>query len=388
MRCYTSDDAKTTVMNHGTCSSLNECIQALTHYRPGEHLVWRGDEGERRHVVVQSYNPQQRTAEVLFTDTKEIQTVSVLELDSGAINTNFGVGVGQDVLLCADNGAPIPEVPTIGQFDTPADGLNWRSELSALADRYIQKPEEFDSVPPAGDPAKVEWWGEVVNLRLNGMVDVMLPSGQTRTVSIKELQTLDEPTPDMGDGFDDDEMMMVDEDGVEWSSDASWETTSVEERPVNGVHDIDLDEVEEDGDGDDDEDMMSEEGRDIEEVDPLMSPTKEFKPIRRMSPPPTAVSPISATLTNGTGASEGGQSDAGPSRPSNGHRAVSTNGEDDQWQSFEILEEAPSDHHFFGEPSVSVGNRAFHSRMQREHRALMTSLPGKFEELHIVYTVD
>jgi hypothetical protein len=50
--------------------------------------------------------------------------------------------------------------------------------------------------------------------------------------------------------------------------------------------------------------------------------------------------------------------------------------DDENWKSFDILEEAPMDHAYFKEPRLTASSKAFYSRLQKEHRALASSLPG------------
>ncbi len=322
--------------------------------RPGEHLVWRGDDGERRPAVVQSFNPHQRVADLLFMDSNEKQTVSVLELDPGGSGrTNFGVGYGQQVLLCTDNGAPLPEVPSLGQFETPIDNIWWRDTLAKLAERYAENVDRFEECLPEGKREDIKWWGEVVQLHLDGTVSVALPNGEQRRVGIKNVQLLNDPGADIMDGFGpmegDDTEFVGEEDEAMIGSQASWETMS---RRGSKKCDIDVEEEVMDIDGEEDEQDRLE----VEEVEPVVS-VSEWQ------------------QSNGHNSDDVNTNEAGPSSP-NGHLSGKpTLKNDEHWKQFEVLEEAPQDHHFFREPRLYAASKTYHSRLQKEHRALMSSLP-------------
>ncbi|GFZ47242.1 hypothetical protein JCM24511_04985 [Saitozyma sp. JCM 24511] len=360
---------------------------------PGEHLVWRGDGDERRPAVVQSFNPHQRVAELLFMDTKEKGTVSVLELDPGGVGkANYGVGFGQQVLLCPDNGADLPEVPALGQFEPPIDNMWWRNELAKLAEQYADGSDEFDYIPPAGDPSAIKWWGEVTQLHLDGTVTVKLPGGEERRVEIKNVVLLNEP---MGEPMDDglgpvegEDMDFVD-DG--YGSEASWETMSegqgdqahsprsqawndesaegdwdMRDEDESGAHDVEI------------SDDMS--ARDAEEVEPMVTEPEIQVATMITAALPSVASPVapSPSVTSPAALAPAPvppSAEAGPSSAPNGHATPLPSLEDDEdWQRFEMLEEAPEDHRFFKEPAAAP-SKAFNTRLQKEHRALMSSLP-------------
>nr|XP_031861429.1 uncharacterized protein CI109_003033 [Kwoniella shandongensis]KAA5528501.1 hypothetical protein CI109_003033 [Kwoniella shandongensis] len=345
---------------------------------PGEHLIWRGDNGERRHAVAQTFDPHQRVAELLFMDTNEKQIVPALELDPGGRNntTTYGVGFGMQVLLCANNGSSPPEVPVLGQSELPIKNMWSRHELAKLAEEFVVDPSKFGYFKPEGDRNKVDWWGEVVQLNLDGSVDVELPNKEKRKVAIQNMFLLNEPHGEdmlgdephqVGEG-DDWEMEGTTENGFEVGSDASWETMSVDgdggqsnwDEPQ--VVDIDIDGSDIGLDEDEDEDARDARGVELV-VGAAQPPTS----------PPRASSP----------ALPDDIPEAGPSTLPNGHDSSKTvhhvNGieddDDEHWQRFEMLEEAPEDHWYIREPRLSAASKTYHSRLQREHRALMSSLP-------------
>ncbi|WVF65350.1 hypothetical protein IAT40_000076 [Kwoniella sp. CBS 6097] len=453
---------------------------------PGEHLIWRGENDERRHAVTQSFNPHQRVAELLLPDTREKQLVPVLELDPGGRNglAAYGVGFGQQVLLCEKNGSTPPEVPVLGQAETPVNNLVARHELARLADEYVSTPDKFGYYLPKGDPKLVDWWGEVTQLHLDGSITVRLPSGVEKKVGIENVFLLNEPHGEMfeddmaaGEGEEDD--MIIDEigalitggkrrrDSENAGSDASWETMDDdgdvsehgEESPnqrrradtPHPEHDEDH-EQEHDSDCDSYDELSTSEteeervdrmiaAHEAAHPDPMLEITRSpsgtyyqsglpvffpgtepfLEPGSYSKPPRHPDEYMLPTLARQSEArerargeaqaqarAESGQSSsmsaattsvkvdevddremeipqAGPStsfvKPNgdalkDGNVGEETsNSTDDAWTKFEMLEQAPKDHWFIKESSLQAANKAYLSRLKKEHRALMTSLP-------------
>ena len=314
--------------------------------RPGEHLICRGDNGERRPAVVQSFDAHHRTADLLFTDTNEKQIVSVLELDTGGSpRTGYGLAYGQRVLLCSDNGSVGSEVPCLGRNALPVGHLPWRDELVKLAETCARNPSDFGWNLPEGKRDGITWWGEIVQLHLDGTVSVELPNGELRRVGIKNLYIFRRgyslSLGSMGSEYflDTDEAM---------GSEVSWETMSRE------ASDIEVDDLGDEGLAIDEEDERDR--IEIEEVEPVVSEGAAERQQHDMNNLP----------------------EAGSSSTANGQLAAEASLKDDeQWRQFEVLDQAPSDHHFVGEPRSEAASKIFHSRLHREHRALMSSLPGE-----------
>jgi ubiquitin-conjugating enzyme E2 O len=128
---------------------------------------------------------------VLFSDTGEVETTSVLELDPQgatdltAMNSSphdgFGVRLGEFVFIHREgtsNGYETPRVPRIGELETwvqeistDADGqvCGWRKELSQLGTRLSTAPSP--DAPPEGLIKQVplgsgqgHWVGEVTRV--------------------------------------------------------------------------------------------------------------------------------------------------------------------------------------------------------------------------------
>lgn len=73
--------------------------------------------------------------------------------------------------------------------------------------------------------------------------------------------------------------------------------------------------------------------------------------------------------------------EAGPSSAPAGPQGLSSLSDEDAWVPFDILETAPQEHHFFNEPRPATATKTYLSRLQKEHRALATSLPGEFRQV-------
>ncbi|WVQ93025.1 hypothetical protein IAU59_000088 [Kwoniella sp. CBS 9459] len=457
---------------------------------PGEHLIWRGENDERRHAVTQSFDPHQRVAELFFPDTKEKQIVPALELDPGGRNglAAYGVGFGQQVLLCEKNGSTPPEVPVLGQAETPVNNIVARHELARLADEYVSHPEKYGYHLPAGDPKLVDWWGEVTQLHLDGSVTVKLPAGFEKRVGIENVFLLNEPhgelfEDEMAHGEEGDDAMIIDELGAlitgggnkrrrgseSAGSDASWETMDDDgegddnesepgddeegsptqrRRAISPLPDGgDVKDQARDHDSvvDTDAELSTSEGEE-ERVDrmiaaheaanpdpelaitrspsgqyyqsglpvyfpgtePFLLPDSYSKPPRHpdeymlpllerqaaqaqaqararaqaeQSTSTIEPSPSSSVKVDNVEEAESSAPQAGPStfneRP-NGHAASNDHSGDatnEAWTKFEMLEEAPEDHWFIKESSLQSANKAYLSRLKKEHKALMTSLP-------------
>lgn len=336
--------------------------------------------GERKPVIIQSYNPKQRIAEVLTLDTKEKETVSVLELDTGGFGkVNYGVGLGQNVLFCRDNETPLPEVPALGVTECPEDDKErYKQEMHRLGIEYGTAPETFGQGEPKGDKSKVDWWGEVVDMHLDGTVSVQLYNGETRKVGLKQLIVLNEPEgfADNGEWVDDD---------VSFESEHSWETMSEDDHPGSNWDDAEqpnghtvetadtefetLMDVDNAGDvvipAEDvvqNEDDMDWDDADAQAVEDSVTPPESAEIATPTLPtPPPAAAPAPAV-----------SADAGPSSSSAPARLPLD--DDDLWASFDILETAPADHHWFNEPRQQ-SHKQFTSRLMKEHRALSSSLP-------------
>lgn len=343
---------------------------------PGDNLVWRTDEGESRSTCVQNFDARQRVVDLLLLDSKETVKVPVFELDPGGgpDSMQYGVAYGENVLLCADNGVPPPRVPVLGQFD-PIDPA-WDIEL--LVSEVNDSDPPLQAVAPEGRTADIDWWGTVVDLNLDGTVEVELANGKRQTCAMKELHVFARANALPGDeGFEDEdpeeaEWEDMDEDDDVDDLDVIGEGDSAMLTGPVDVHDILLDERSaEDSANAWDETMegseMDSSAQDAEEVDMEAGQHDETVREDRDGDAMQVTEPEGVDTTPVAGPStRAGQKDVA------GAAGLS---DDEHWVSFEILEEAPLDHHYISEPSGNAGLRAFQTRLNKEHKALRTSLP-------------
>lgn len=152
--------------------------------------MWK-NENEVKTAIVQSVNAVERTATVLFPDTKTTELVSLLELDPhgtstaatlGPQSTADGLGVqrGDFVFIHrpgTTNGYEIPRVPRIGELESwvrevPFDQgqiTGWRREMAELGTEVTAKlgrgelEELLPRIPTPGD-RNFMWIGEVTGV--------------------------------------------------------------------------------------------------------------------------------------------------------------------------------------------------------------------------------
>ncbi|ORX39251.1 hypothetical protein BD324DRAFT_619003 [Kockovaella imperatae] len=374
---------------------------------PGDCVIWKGDSGQRIPAVVQTFDAHNRVADVFCLDGREKprEIISALELDPG-LSQVYGVGIGSIVLLCDDNGAPLPEVPSLGQGDYSRD-LTWETEVLEECRKHpptMGLDNEVTSTEPIGDPSAIDWWGEVKALKLDGTVEVRLANGSSKTVGLKNIYLLrgtleDEimdPLEDMpggegmmmngmppmmisptghmammipngmvmggfpplddlhdydDDGFDDGHPEEEDDSmGSDLHSGSETFSEQMEIYQRADLHDDDCPSIERDAE------LLENLGMEVEDEE-----TRDAEEAEKLALGTTSESPQAtpSTLPPANG-------DAGPSKP---RRVLN-----EDWQRFDISEEAPADHHFIKE-TVSTPERSYLSRVNRELTALRSSLP-------------
>jgi ubiquitin-conjugating enzyme E2 O len=353
--------------------------------------------------VVQRYDPVQRIVDIRFSDMTEIETVSVLEVEHGSENhEEYGATLGEYVFICDDSGSPMPHVPAIGL--APAS----KTDPVALLSTAVQQqssliPSTCEWSGAIMEPNDIDWVGEVVSLEMDGRVGVRLANGKTVLLELRNvllLKLMEEGDMDMysegyGSESNYDQPMPLDftfegsrhslaeivlanarlqrahnavDDGA---SDASWVTEYSEEDvsrarspfpsmpfhqaissfentndPIsNGStaeavsYSMNVDDTSEDADW-------------VDESIEMAPSSPPMRLSRSPSPPPTTILETS--------------SQAGPSSAPR----------DPAWEPFMVLETAPSDHRYFGEAPAS-SSRARMKKINAEHKALRTSLPGE-----------
>ncbi|KZO89659.1 hypothetical protein CALVIDRAFT_547777 [Calocera viscosa TUFC12733] len=332
--------------------------------RPGDQVMYKDEDGPQA-VVVQKAFPTHRIMEVMLSKDGTIQTVSALEVDpQGPLPSIYGVRQGDMVLInLENNGEAPPIVPRLGEIEpwtkTAGDGKNgWRTELAKLGLQALNRPDSGDG--SLGRANMVEWVGEVITNRLDGRIEVMLPSGNTVIHPLNKLSLLIDDVDEMqlGDWFEaeegeegDDEMMDIEEARSDWSE-GSWETVD------HAEHDKDWaaeDEEEEppviDISQPDDVEMNGGE----EPVAPggFAQPSLERRPVVEPTPTP----PRSAAVS--------------PPPPPTLAEAPA---DSPNWERFVIQEQCPPDH-FFANKESAVPGKAFLGRLQKEYKVLQSSLP-------------
>ncbi|KAG8850223.1 hypothetical protein FRC20_002096 [Serendipita sp. 405] len=217
---------------------------------PGDFVLWKGEE-EKKVAIVQSVSFKDRIASVRWLGTEGAEAVPMLELDplgSSIVDERqlsvFGLRRGEHVLLHKSgttNGLSPPLVPKVGELEEwvhevpsrAADGTmeGWRGELTNVAVKGLgfdisrKSPTgTLSSVQMSGDligqivdvlatgepgrlaasstgePSGIDWFGEVVDLTLNGDVVVELPSSERVVVPIERCSLYRDSDDDQWDG--------------------------------------------------------------------------------------------------------------------------------------------------------------------------------------------
>ncbi|KAH9162782.1 hypothetical protein EDB89DRAFT_2024260 [Lactarius sanguifluus] len=377
---------------------------------PGDHVLWKGED-EKRVAVVQSVNAVDRTATIRFGDTGAIELASVLELDPHGTNdwsavapTSFdGLGVrrGDFVFIHREgttNGLEKPKVPRIGEVEpwvreapiVHADGHygGWRKTMADIGMNIAHRRESDHIVEgrirkPGPDNTSLNWFGEVSNLGLDGSVELTLPNGVVAKYPLERLTRL--------------------YDTLEQLEDLWGEGSIQDEHDHDHVHDHDAEvwEMDEDGiwqaqpNGDDNDEWEETDGEDeyvmeVEadaQIEDIRAPDNEVHTSWWDHIVPTMTT-APADQQDTASVSQDPSSTLRSSSPDVPRDATEKedvlvdeagiNGEggdrESHWKRFEVLPEAPRDHAFFNS-TPSQPSRNFLTRLQKEYRALSSSLP-------------
>lgn len=371
--------------------------------------MWRGDDGEKRWAVVQKYDSVQRIADLKFMDNGELQTVSAMELDNGGLGMKeYGIGVGNMVLLSVCNHSAPPIVPMLGRYDSQMENMMRRDGLARMADEADRAGQQYLNQGPQGSADPINWFGYVKSLELDGKIVVTLANGEEEIVNLTQCHSISEWQPpeweDVGGPMEPpylDEMDTDpnDPDGVPFPRTESQQRLLDEEFGAipPGLTDLlatlrnqpsaplgplvsnflsttadfdpwatsrppaDAQDEDEDEDDYEDEDV---EMRDMDEINRIVDPDTQME-----------------DQTKSTSAQDADESDfpeAGPSSHRDTRASGSGGGGSRTWENFEVQEEAPEDHKYFSEPSIGAAGKSYHSRIAKEHKTLRTSLPGKW----------
>ena len=255
------------------------------------------------------------------------------------------------MITTATNDATFPSVGRIGEteLEFPSEeGL--RGELSALGLAHAQSsttPRGARLTIKTGEAlADIDWYGEVKDLTLDGQALIQFPCGRSEVVKLDRLVVFDDGFDaelgwgGMGGPEDEFERMSTD-------SNDSWETDD------NGPDEW--------ATNDDDSHLHN------ASTTPLATGTDS--PLRQAASTPT---PISVAALKATDAMEIDRA-SGVSSPAPGPPAPA-GADHGPWQRFEILDEAPTDHHFINN-TLQTPSKAFSMRVQKEYKVLQDSLP-------------
>ncbi|TFK36863.1 hypothetical protein BDQ12DRAFT_685995 [Crucibulum laeve] len=346
---------------------------------PGDHVLWKSED-ERRPAIVQSVNPKDRTARILFPETGTTELASVLELDphgtsdSAAViaqSASEGLGVrrGDYVFIHREgttNGLKKPRVPRIGELEAWVRErghygeavVGWKKELADLGtsiaeNRSTMGTMEGSSKRPVKGDDRFSWLGEVTDLKLDGSVEVTHPDWSVKVYPLERLTRLYDGMEQLEDDIWDDEgsdSLDMEDDEPVWTMDENgvWQPETVGE---------DWEDIEEDVD---DDSMLVDD--DAMEAD---QPNAADEPIVIDMDRP---GPLPCITDNGNTTPSKG------AKPS-GSAAEDSEEEELQWKRFDVLPQAPVDHAFYSSPPAQP-SKSFLGRLTREYRVLSTSLPA------------
>lgn len=183
-----------------SCTSSQSLLcSCSTHYynRPGDHVIWKGED-QKRPAVVQSVNALDRTAYIRYTDNGKVELASVLELDPhgssdwSSVSPVEGLGLhrGEFIFIHREgttNGAHYPMVPRIGEVEDwvresplmhSENGQlgGWRRIMAETGSDIAQRRGKDPTIeegklrrPQPNDPS-LNWFGEVVDVSWSQLV--------------------------------------------------------------------------------------------------------------------------------------------------------------------------------------------------------------------------
>ncbi|KAI0094796.1 hypothetical protein BDY19DRAFT_914675 [Irpex rosettiformis] len=362
---------------------------------PGDHVIWKS-EGQRRPAVVQSVNAVDRTAYIRFVDSNHVELASVLELDphgsSDSPIEGLGLHRGEFVFIHKEgttNGATKPVVPRIGELEawvreSPIMHIHengqlggWRREMTEIGNDIAQRRGRDNSVeegklkrrPLPGDTS-LNWFGEVVDLRLDGTIEVMLLDSSIVVLPLERLTRLHDGLDQLedlwGDGSEQDSL--IDEDVETWATNEQGEWV----RGADG----------DDWSTDDDDNPMEVDDDGWSSSDPTAlqssseaatSPPGVVTPDELNSPHTLSTRTQTPDIPTATLLGEDVSMRGASTQP---NLAALCNGEDAEthWKRFEVLPSAPVDHAFYSS-SPAQPSRTFLGRLNKEYRVLESSLP-------------
>ncbi|KIY70179.1 hypothetical protein CYLTODRAFT_420028 [Cylindrobasidium torrendii FP15055 ss-10] len=380
---------------------------------PGDTVIWRGEDFKESGVV-QTVDARQRVASLYLLKDKKTETVSVLELDTQGTDPDaedtghdgLGVRIGDYVFIHPEgttNGYTPPHIPRIGEME------EWVREIPAALDSYTgwrgtlwdigNDVLKHRGTDPKWDHAymqtscdsttPIDWCGDVVKLGPDGTVLVRHPDGSKATYPLERLSRLMDAMEHLEEAtWDAMHSHEHHHDDLEyWDDEEGW---SADPHGVDGDHLW----VDEDMDQDPQSTSLASNADSDSEMDEVDSRSSS-PPLAQPYTPETAMALsqdmevenpfpiedvrqlIAAAQRDREDMDEddvvdknGDSSEAGPSRQVNEEVGEYNR----PWKRFEILEEAPADHKWYGSP-VAQPNRQFHARLNKEYGILRNSLP-------------
>lgn len=180
-------------------ASLSCHFSFSSFYRPGDHVIWKSEDGKRT-AVVQSVNAVERTAQVRFDDNNTVELVSVLELDPHGVSDwsaiapheEMGLHRGDCVFIHPEgtnNGVEKPMVPKIGELegwvreltmDPNGMVVGWRHEMIGIGNDIAERRgresaiEEGRIKRPSKRNTSLNWFGEVTDVSTDYMLSYYL----------------------------------------------------------------------------------------------------------------------------------------------------------------------------------------------------------------------
>ncbi|KAI0815073.1 hypothetical protein BC629DRAFT_1469034 [Irpex lacteus] len=364
---------------------------------PGDHVIWKS-EGQRRPAVVQSVNAIERTAYIRFLDSGNIELASVLELDPHGTSDSpvegLGLHRGEFVFIHKEgttNEAVKPMVPRIGELEawvreSPVMHVHengqlggWRREMAEIGNDVAQRRGRDNSVeegklrrrPPPGDTS-LNWFGEVVDLRLDGTVEVMLLDSSLVVLPLERLTRLHDGLDQLEDLWGDaseQDSMMSDEDAETWATNeqGEWVRGDAVDGDDWSTDEEEAMEVDDDGWSSSDPTALQ------SSSEAATSPPGVLTPDDLKTPQALSTRTQTPDMPNAASFSEGVPTN-GSSAHSNLAALGSSEGAETHWKRFEILPSAPVDHAFYGSAPAQP-SRTFLARLNKEYRVLESSLP-------------
>ncbi|KZT05999.1 uncharacterized protein LAESUDRAFT_759881 [Laetiporus sulphureus 93-53] len=361
---------------------------------PGDHVIWK-TEDQKRAAIVQSVNAVERTALIRCMDTQSIELASLLELDPhgtadwSSVSPTAGLGVHRGDLVFihnegTTNGAEYPMVPRIGEVEewvrelpmvNPNGQLGgWRRDMADIGARIAERRGKDPSIEeghiqrPKKDDHRLNWFGEIIDLRLDGNVEVFLPDSTTTVLPLSRLTKLYDGLEQIEDLWGD---VSEGEEGSEMNGEKEVEEWAMDESG-NWVEST----------GEDAEEWESAEENEMEvEEDRWSSSSPTVHPLHHAEPSALVDSAIEIA-ENSTPQPLSPPSAARPLSPDVPQDAIEevemdgTEASENEtpWKRFEILPSAPADHAFYSS-SPAHTSRNFLARLNREYKALQSSLP-------------